>query len=417
MKPSTLIVALILLSLGLITAAAYLIKTSPTPVAAATAPSTTVITNTRTKIVREPDAPTAPAPGLNFTWSSVEAANYKEYIANLRAIDCPEETIRDLILADVNKLYAPREAPFKTKAEAPLPWEPAANVAAARLDEVEKRRQLREVQKEKSAVLKELLGIDLPLDLVRTASSRNYDRYEMAINALPESKREMVREIQENYWQTSDALGDKYNHNRTAAYLEEYKRLNLERKAALARALTPEEMEEYDMRTSNTGNSLINQLADFKPTEKEFREIFRIRKQVEEPFEGAMSVNSVDAGDNQSSADRKRQANEQIKQALGPERAAEFDLSQDFNYRRLATVGERYGVPQENILKAYELQKASQADIQKIGNDRNLSNQQRTEAYQNIQAGNARALTEILGERAAKALNRRGGNNYVEVLP
>ena len=105
MKPSTLIVALILLSLGLITAAAYLIKTSPTPVAAATAPSTTVITNTRTKIVREPDAPTAPAPGLNFTWSSVEAANYKEYIANLRAIDCPEETIRDLILADVNKLF------------------------------------------------------------------------------------------------------------------------------------------------------------------------------------------------------------------------------------------------------------------------------------------------------------------------
>ena len=189
MKSSTVIVALILLSLGMITATAYLIKSSPTPIASVVTPSATVITNTRTKVVREPGAPNTPSPGLNFTWSAVEAADYKQYIANLRAIECPEETIRDIILADVNKLFAPREAPFKNKVAAPLPWEPAANVAAARLDEAEKRRQLREIQKEKNAVLKELLGFELPLDMLRTTSSRSYDRYEMAIDALPEGKR------------------------------------------------------------------------------------------------------------------------------------------------------------------------------------------------------------------------------------
>jgi hypothetical protein len=35
----------------------------------------------------------------------VESPDYREYIANLRAIGCPEKTIRDIILADVNKLY------------------------------------------------------------------------------------------------------------------------------------------------------------------------------------------------------------------------------------------------------------------------------------------------------------------------
>ena len=39
-----------------------------------------------------------------MTCESVAAADYREYIENFRNIDCPEETIRDIILADVNKL-------------------------------------------------------------------------------------------------------------------------------------------------------------------------------------------------------------------------------------------------------------------------------------------------------------------------
>ena len=44
----------------------------------------------------------------NFTWDEIESADFPTYIAKLRAIGCPEATIRDIILADVNKLYAPK---------------------------------------------------------------------------------------------------------------------------------------------------------------------------------------------------------------------------------------------------------------------------------------------------------------------
>jgi len=51
------------------------------------------------------------APGrTNFHWSQVESTDYLIYIRNLRAIGCPEETVRDIIVADVNKLFAPRYA-------------------------------------------------------------------------------------------------------------------------------------------------------------------------------------------------------------------------------------------------------------------------------------------------------------------
>jgi len=43
-----------------------------------------------------------------FDWRQVESRDYKQYIANLRAVGCPEETIRDIITADVNKLFEER---------------------------------------------------------------------------------------------------------------------------------------------------------------------------------------------------------------------------------------------------------------------------------------------------------------------
>ena len=43
-----------------------------------------------------------------FNWQQVKSADYRVYIENLRAIGCPETTIRDIIVADINELFAGR---------------------------------------------------------------------------------------------------------------------------------------------------------------------------------------------------------------------------------------------------------------------------------------------------------------------
>ena len=48
------------------------------------------------------------APAPVFRWSQLESTNYRTYMANLRAIGCPEQTIRDIVTADVHALYAMR---------------------------------------------------------------------------------------------------------------------------------------------------------------------------------------------------------------------------------------------------------------------------------------------------------------------
>src|SRR6185369_2585347 len=75
--------------------------------AAGAAPS---LTN---RVVRVRPATNPPASAVvevpaTFHWSEVESTDYRVYMKNLRAIGCPEATIRDLIIADVDDLFTGR---------------------------------------------------------------------------------------------------------------------------------------------------------------------------------------------------------------------------------------------------------------------------------------------------------------------
>src|SRR5215204_2753973 len=70
-------------------------------------PVVTTVTNTVKQIAVRKGNPTNFFG--NFTgklnWSFIESTNYQTYIGNLRAIGCPEETVRDIILTDISKLF------------------------------------------------------------------------------------------------------------------------------------------------------------------------------------------------------------------------------------------------------------------------------------------------------------------------
>src|SRR5205823_9548079 len=61
-----------------------------------------------------------------FDWQSLASPDLRQYVANLRAVQCPEETIRDILLAEVNRQYGSRERALKVRAEDRQPWESVA---------------------------------------------------------------------------------------------------------------------------------------------------------------------------------------------------------------------------------------------------------------------------------------------------
>lgn len=87
-------------------------------------------------------------------WSQLESTDYGTYVANLRGIGCPEQTIRDIISADLDSnWYAPRRRPLQeTLSNAPRPESEAATRQAAEAE-------LTRLRREESAVLAALLDI------------------------------------------------------------------------------------------------------------------------------------------------------------------------------------------------------------------------------------------------------------------
>src|ERR1041385_3933781 len=102
MSVSELTVGSICLNVVLAIVALALSKPPPAQPALLKSPPATM--NKATRIKRIPSLATSPAanaPVAPFNWRTIESDDYKKYVTNLRAIGCPEATIRDIIGADL----------------------------------------------------------------------------------------------------------------------------------------------------------------------------------------------------------------------------------------------------------------------------------------------------------------------------
>jgi hypothetical protein len=83
-------------------------------------------------------------------WSQLESPDYPTYIANLRRIGCPEQTVREIVAADLDDLYRPRRQLLQAKLT-------ASSVAADELNEA--KAGLNRLQLEQGEILRILFGL------------------------------------------------------------------------------------------------------------------------------------------------------------------------------------------------------------------------------------------------------------------
>ncbi len=134
-----------------------------------------------------------------FNWQQVESPDYKTFIANLRAIGCPEETIRDIVIADVNKLFAARERAV-SGADAWKYWR-ANNPLPARISK-ERDAQLAALHEQKRAVIRALLGIELDEEMAKYDSGTSEISH---LDFLSSQKRAQILAIQNRFKEAQTA--------------------------------------------------------------------------------------------------------------------------------------------------------------------------------------------------------------------
>ena len=195
-----------------------------------------------------------------FDWRQVESQDYKQYIANLRAIGCPEKTIKEIVTADVKDLFAARRTAI-TQTNHYEYWR-ATPVNRSE----EQRKQLQELSIQQSEVLK-ALGIELSaadLFALHYGGVIATDR-ELELEFLSEPKRQSLNDLLLGVAKQRLAAGD---DQRKLHDLDE------QTQSEIKSLLTPDEFHDYELRTSLPASQLRGVLKEMEATEQEFKTIF-----------------------------------------------------------------------------------------------------------------------------------------------
>lgn len=347
--------------------------------------------------------------GEPFSWVKVEAADYFKYVKNLRAIGCPEETVQDIIYSDVSKLYAEKFREVNRNA----PYGPGGSKEYWKAEDYatdpERSRRNRELNEEKKALLIALLGVDV--EKLRR-ERQGYPDYEgMRVAYLPEEKRKQVEDLRQKYQDMEQVLHFKYKDYYGEERTAEMENIRQQREAALAKILTPAELDEYNLRNSQVAQQMKWSLSAMEPSEQEFRALYKVEKEFADSM-GHFRYGGVDPDDAEAQkrmADANKLKDEEYKKLLGEDRYKEYTRAKDYQYQELYRLAQRSGLPKETAGKVYDMKEAIEKQATQVRNDQNLTSEQRQQALTEMRTLAEKTLQETLGEKGFKSYQSRGG--------
>ncbi|MGZ4962498.1 MAG: hypothetical protein ACXWIU_01650 [Limisphaerales bacterium] len=330
----------------------------------------------------------------NFTWEEVESADYVTYIKNLRSIGCPEKTIRDIIVADVNQLYAHRRV---TEVVAPEqewwrsdPDPELINKAAAKVKELEA---------ERKTLLTKLLGPGWDTESNALPPARTgVSLTGPILGDLAPATKQFVYDAAVRAQQRIDAYQDAQRQADKPIDPREIAKIRQELRDEIAKVLNQQQLEEYQLRYSPTANQLRDELHGMDLNPDEFRALYKQRDQIQ--ADPDLYYTGDDATRLQHRAQLEAQRDEIMRRTLGDERYAVYELNQDPVFRSSKATAERLGIPAETIIPIYQVNRLTQSELERIRADDTMTNEEKVEALAAAQVEQQKSLEKILGPDA-----------------
>jgi len=408
MKPKVALVISILVNIAL-AGVVYHFATSRTPEQSSASPAPASITAATARETR-----TAPAAvtivtnqsGQSFGWQMVESADYRRYIANLRAIGCPEETIRDIITADVNKLFESRRKEITASTNKFEFWK-AGNPFEAAIMDPDRIEKMQALAKEKRALLKELLGVE-PEEKAELFGGIN--PFESMLDFLSPAKQNDVMDIFMKFQAKQAKLFS--GGQPDAEDMKAMQKMKKEMDAEMAGILSPKEYEDFQLRMSDTAMQMRMQLASLDPNEQEFRDIFKIKNQFDDQF-GTYGMASTDKAEREKYQAAQKDMNDQLKTLLGDARYTDYTRAQDYQYQNLYRITQKNDLPKEAANKVYDMKTTADAEARKVRADSSLSADQRKAALQGIRTETENSMHTVLGDKAWGSFQSQSGNYWL----
>lgn len=355
-----------------------------------------IVTTQRVLRVPAPAPPVVPTASVpTFHWSALESPDYVVYTAKLRTIGCPERTLRDILLPDIEKLYDAREAGLAADPEDTF-WE-TADASEAR--QRQRTAKLRALELEKRSLIQQLLGAELSYKALKELRATDFSAaiVELLLGFTDIAKSDQML--------TTHLLRKRDGEAQLAAAEgilldEDFPPLHALRdrfEGELARALAPSEMEELRLRLATLNDmDHLNRRDGVNLTGGERREISRLRADTEDMF-----AKVLDLEDELYPEELRKQGDaafaELLRRFLGADRHADSERAKDHLFRELLQSTEKQGVTKAALLRAYESRRTAEKQAEEIRTDQQLSRAERTLLLAALRAQTTQALARSLG--------------------
>jgi hypothetical protein len=165
-------------------------------------------------------------------FAAIYSGDPKQLADSLRRVGCPEETIKDILVAEVSRKYRTQEEALRPTPADHVPWGWSAKTSEGKL--IERRQQAAAIAREKEALLRAALGYDVPVKIPVYAMTTSDQSFEGILNSLSAGKRQAAQQIQENYWTQVEELRARTRGFWQSEDIVELKRLQQERNSTLA---------------------------------------------------------------------------------------------------------------------------------------------------------------------------------------
>lgn len=338
----------------------------------------------------------------DFRWAQLESEDYRDYITRLRSIGCPEQTIRDLVIADVDKMFAPKMQAARLGPREMKYWQPVEQELWDGTAEQAAQRQQRAVDYEKREVIRQLLGVDLIGERLRTQGQADY--HGQRLGFLPEEKRAQVRTVLDQFADKERELMEEQIDNGDGFLATgDLARIRQQKEAALTPLLTPEERAQYDLWFSDSATRVRDSVFGMNATEEEFLKLYTLQKNFDAQSGGAGANNQ----------EALAQFQQQAREALGEARYGEWVRAQDPEYRELARVTSRFKLPATTAAELYSYKQPIEEARAHVEADPSMTALQKDAAYRAIAEETQKIYKEVLGEKAFRHYSRRTANPWM----
>lgn len=290
-----------------------------------------------------------------LSWRDIETDDYQTYVKNLRQIGCPEATVEDIVVADVNLMFLEKAKPTLEKMKDDL----LAYYKGAPKPEAKKqiisgiKSELESLDKQRLAFVPRVVGHE-PAKFKTVSAPWGYMLDEIAaddLQFLPPEKRAKVAALRATMKANRDKqvpIGEKMKPE-GYVYLDET-RVALAKE--LSEILTPDEFMDYMVHNSDEAQILNWRIQNIETTGDEYRQLLRATM---EYYKDGLFV-TMD-GKYRDTTPKDAQLETAYKSIMGDDRFETYTRENDARYQVTRSFSQEVALPPEEARKLFEIRR------------------------------------------------------------